>query len=253
VCRNGELYLAGAWITLVGTGGQTIDQGVTDDNDGRLTILGAGPDDTLQVASLDGTLSASQRAGLAQLTGFINLTTGGSLSATAPFNLTERRQPIAPDRAQLLFSTDGNLSLFVPAGGLAPEGMELVVATLGSLPGAFPTGLAPAGAVYQLTASTEVTQLAKSALLSLHVDATLGRRFAPGSLAIYRWEAGLNQWQILPNPSLGERQVVSSPIRELGLYALLGTPQVVAARGSSAVCSGAAGAIEQVYLPLVLK
>ncbi|MCB0155609.1 MAG: hypothetical protein KDF65_12505, partial [Anaerolineae bacterium] len=251
VCRNGELYLAGAWITLVSAGGQTIDQGVTDDSEGRLTILGAGPNDTLQVVSLDGTLSASQRSDRAQRDGFITLTSGANLSATALGQ--EVRHRLSPDRTQLLFSSDGILSLLLPPGALAPAEVELVVATPGGLPGPLPAGLAPAGSVYQLTTSTGETQLARPALLSLPADAALGRRFAPDSLAIYRWAAELNQWQPLPDQTSDERQEVSGPIRQLGLYALLGPPQTLAARAGATVCSSAAGAIELIYLPLVLE
>ena len=77
--------------------------------------------------------------------------------------------------------------------------------------------------------------------------------YAFGSLAIYRWAAELNQWQPLPDQTSDERQEVSGPIRQLGLYALLGPPQTLAARAGATVCSSAAGAIELIYLPLVLE
>ena len=74
VCSDSVLYREGAWVTLSRASGKAMDQGLTDGADGQLTILGARENDSLQVVSLDGTLSASARVGDVLSRGYLDLT-----------------------------------------------------------------------------------------------------------------------------------------------------------------------------------
>lgn len=62
VCYNAAPYRDGAWVTLH-YGGKAMDQGLTDEQNGYLSVLGAQPGDELRVVSRDGALSG---AGLVQ-------------------------------------------------------------------------------------------------------------------------------------------------------------------------------------------
>ena len=74
VCVDGLPYRQGAWITLNRAGGTAMDQGVTDEANGQLTILGAQASDSLAVVSLDGALAGSKLAGQARADGYLDLT-----------------------------------------------------------------------------------------------------------------------------------------------------------------------------------
>src|SRR5262249_5555428 len=58
VCRNGTPYLDQAWVTLY-FGGKAMDQGLTDENAGQITVLGAHQGDSVRAVSLNGALSGS--------------------------------------------------------------------------------------------------------------------------------------------------------------------------------------------------
>ncbi|MEM7034360.1 MAG: hypothetical protein AAF629_32755, partial [Chloroflexota bacterium] len=77
VCDGGNPYLDGAWVTLVKVDGTTMDEGVTDETSGMLSILGATELDSLQVVSLDGTRSAAKSVPQAMADGIIDLSITG--------------------------------------------------------------------------------------------------------------------------------------------------------------------------------
>jgi len=101
--------------------------------------------------------------------------------------------------------------------------------------------LAPAGEVYEITASGSLNILTKPGVLSLHYDATLvGTTAPPAGLAIYRWERATGEWDRQTGSHDPVRRTVSIPLHTLGAYVLLYQEDKLPA-------------VQQLYLPVVRR
>jgi hypothetical protein len=129
-----------------------------------------------------------------------------------------------------IFANDGNLKLFIEPDSLPVNTVHFLTASPWGLPGSLPTGLAIAGEAYELTASANVINLAKPAVLTLRYDQTISETFT--NLAIYRWDFGTATWQHLGGSHNLAYREVSTTTLNLGLYALLGTPNNSRSRGA---------------------
>lgn len=340
VCYDGRLYREGAWVTLAQAGGEAMDQGLTDETEAQLTILGAQPVDSLQVVSLDGALSASAQVTQVLSLGHLDLTpppvttldngggpylrlwpttSGGILdglrlvvtrtlsgdslryavtgpdhigpSAAIPFdpdegnhwvqvsfipaartgyanvmgghagtyielNVDYRLQRAENLTQTNLYSNDGNFKLHLDQGSLPLDEVHFLIASPWGLPGAPPPNLGIVGEAYEITASGNLTGLAKPAVLRLHYDAEASAGFDVESLTIYRWNFGEATWQPLESAISTEVQDVVTTISDLGLYALMGVPVGSDSRWRSQqvsddICGGTGD--HSIYLPLITK
>ncbi len=341
VCYNGVPYRDGAWITLSQMSGTAMDQGLTDDAEGKLNILGARPVDSLQIVSVDGTLSDSVQVAQVLSDGYFDFsplvpttldagagpylrlwptTSGGLLdglrlvvsralpgdnlryvltgpdqigpSAAIPYDAAEGDHRVqvgfipaalagyagvigshdgqyvelnadyrlqqATDFTQTLFSNDGNFNLHLDEGSLTLDGVHFLIASPWGLPGPPPSGLDIVGEAYEITASSNVTGLAKPAVLRLRYDTQASEGFDVESLSIYHWDFGGAIWQPLTSTTDTESQEVVTTITDLGIYALIGIPIDTAPLFSSQPraynpCQPSGIGDHKTYLPIVLK
>jgi hypothetical protein len=157
------------------------------------------------------------------------------------------------DRENDLFSNDGNLKLYLEPGSFPLSQVHFLVASPWGLPGPLPPSLAIAGEAYEITASNNLTELERPAVLRLRYDATASVAVEVASLALYHWDFGTSTWQALPSQRNGERQEVSAPIAELGLYALLGRSKPTARSSSAQISAVICGGNGHIYLPVISK
>jgi hypothetical protein len=111
------------------------------------------------------------------------------------------------------------------------------------------------GEAYEITASDNLTMLERPGVLRLRYDAIASAAFVVDTIAIYRWDFGTATWQALPSERDEETQEVVTPINELGLYALLGTPlpSKIAVLGAAEADIKCGSGLLKNYLPLILK
>jgi hypothetical protein len=134
---------------------------------------------------------------------------------------TFRLQQITDDREHEIFSDDGNFWLHLPEGSIPATRANLIVMPPGALPGPLPAGMTIIGEAYDITVSGALTQFDTPALLRFSYDAAQVHARVVPQQQIYRWDPTVQQWQALPSNIATERQVVTAPIRTLGVYALL--------------------------------
>ncbi|MCK6623694.1 MAG: hypothetical protein DPW09_02040 [Anaerolineae bacterium] len=133
-----------------------------------------------------------------------------------------------------LFSNDGNLALHLESGSLSLNTVNFLIASPWGLPGLPPSGLNIVGEAYEVTASNNVTDLTKPAVLGLHYDGAVSSTL--DNLRIYRWNFQTAAWQPLAGELDAEHHAVITTITELGLYALMGISST-----------------HSIYLPVVAK
>jgi hypothetical protein len=139
-----------------------------------------------------------------------------------------RLQRTSNDQAQILYSNDGNLSLYLEPGSLPGNETYVAVMPPGAIPGSLPVDqdLVLVGDPYDITASGSVVTLEKPAVLTLRYDGALvNPGVTPEGLGLYRWNSSKHRWQTVPDSRLDEAEkTIVAPVTVLGTYALLAPP-----------------------------
>ncbi len=186
--------------------------------------------------------------GYAKQSGYVNLL-GIQNGQTIDLTVDYRLQQTLNISHTSLFSNDGNLELHLEPGSLPLDKVHFLIASPWGLPGSLPTGLAAVGEVYEVTASGNVTSLEKPAVLTFHYDSETMAGFDSDSIAIYQWNPATGTWHPMDTDHSPDDQEVSTVVTDLGIYALLGQPNELAARSHQGDL-GACG-VSSIYLPVI--
>ncbi|MFN8499543.1 MAG: sialidase family protein [Anaerolineae bacterium] len=150
---------------------------------------------------------------------------GGVSNALVRLQSTYRLQQALNDRAQDIFSDDGNLQLHVDSESLPGSVAYFAVMPPGAVPGDLPSGLTLVGDVYDITASGALTSLGRPAALTLHYDAALVNPVASSEgFGIYRWDPNDRAWRAVTTQIEADHQAATSVVTNLGAYAILAPP-----------------------------
>ncbi|MCP4288512.1 MAG: VCBS repeat-containing protein [Gammaproteobacteria bacterium] len=155
---------------------------------------------------------------------------------------TYRLQRALNNQDHEIYSNDGNLSLHLDSGSLPGNDAYLVVTPPGAIPGPLPPGKVLVGDVYDVTASGALVTLEKPSILKLHYDGELvaGSPALRTELSIYRWDPNSQTWQEISSTLNLDQEVRVAPVTILGMYALLGLPNIEPEN-------------QNTFLPIILK
>lgn len=142
---------------------------------------------------------------------------GGTVWAQQGFHL----QPaIALDRGLIIYSSDNNMGLVLPAGALQQDAVLAIVPVQA---GATQCDLVQVGLAYQIIASTGQTGLNLAAIVNARYPDPLPPGVLPESLRLYRWHPAHARWLPAGEPLIDpEHRLVGTEVAELGIYALFG-------------------------------
>jgi hypothetical protein len=148
---------------------------------------------------------------------------GAAGSSLVRLQTTYRLQQMSNNKAQDIYSNDGNLSLHLQPGSLPGSEAYMVVMPPGAIPGPLPAGFILVGNSYDITGSGALVTLEKPGMLTLHYDGALAAQ-TPEGLGIYRWDPVSETWLAVPGALDADHQAMTAPVTILGTYALLALP-----------------------------
>lgn len=112
-----------------------------------------------------------------------------------------------------IYSGDGVVELYVPAGRMAGASFISIVPT--GMPAPLPAQLM--SSAYEIKAAADVT-LAGPASLTIHYDQQVA---VSTTVSIYRWDDKMLQWVAIGGTVLRDHNEVAAPIQQLGVYVLV--------------------------------
>ena len=122
----------------------------------------------------------------------------------------------------ILFSNDGHIKLYIqPNSFITQSTAYFLVSSPWGIPDLPPFNLEIIGEAYEVTASGNMNDLTKPAILTLSYEPQTN--ILSNTLAIYKWDFTIGMWLEIGGSHDSTHHEVSTPITNLGLYALMGT------------------------------
>jgi hypothetical protein len=157
-------------------------------------------------------------------------TEGQSHQVFNAFNLSD----VTVSENVTIYSADGQVELYLPAGSLSADGRLGIVPDSSS--GAPPEDLVILSGPYNIQAESGLTLIGNANLTMKYLDTGGTLRHADlSTVQIYRWDDSAGQWVSLNSNVIEEANEVSASINTLGIYAAMAERQY------------------NIYLPIVLK
>jgi hypothetical protein len=157
-------------------------------------------------------------------------TEGQSLQVFNAFKLSD----VTVSQDVTIYSADGQVELYLPAGSLSADGRLSIVPDSSS--GAPPEELVILSGPYNIQAESGLTLIGDAGLTMKYLDTGGTLRNADlSTVQIYRWDDLAGQWVLLSSNAIEEHSEVSASVNTLGIYAAMAERQY------------------NIYLPIVLK